>query len=53
MNANGGEIYGVVKVEKNSYVTCLDGLTGVTAFRDIFWIYHKLACVDWAFSTAA
>ena len=47
MNANGGEIYGVVKVEKNSYVTCLDGLTGVTAFRDNFWIYHNSARVDW------
>ena len=47
MNANGGEIYGVVEVGKNSYVTCLDGLTGITAFRDIFWIYHNSARVDW------
>ena len=47
MNANGGEIYGVVEVGKNSYVTCLDGLTGVTAFRDNFWIYHNSARVDW------
>ena len=47
MNANGGEIYGVVEVVKNSYVTCLDGLTGVTAFRDNFWIYHNSARVDW------
>ena len=47
MNANGGEIYGVVEVGKNSYVTCLDGLTGITAFRDIFWIYHNSAHVDW------
>ena len=46
MNANGGEIYGVVEVGKNSYVTCLDGLTGVTAFRDNFWIYHNSARVD-------
>ena len=47
MNANGGEIYGVVEVGKNSYVTCLDGLTGVTVFRDNFWIYHNSARVDW------
>ena len=47
MNANGGEIYGVVEGVKNSYVTCLDGLTGVTAFRDNFWIYHNSARVDW------
>ena len=47
MNANGGEIYGVVEVGKNSYVPCLDGLTGVTAFRDNFWIYHNSARVDW------
>ncbi len=47
MNANGGEIYGVVEVVKNSYVTCLDGLTGVTAFRDNFWIYHNSVRVDW------
>ena len=46
MNANGGEIYGVVEVGKNSYVTGLDGLTGVTAFRDNFWIYHNSARVD-------
>ena len=46
MNANGGEIYGVVEVGKNSYVTCLDGLTGVTAFRDNFWIYHNSERVD-------
>ena len=46
MNANGGEIYGVVEVGKNSYVICLDGLTGVTAFRDNFWIYHNSARVD-------
>ena len=47
MNANGGEIYGVVEVGKNSSVTCLDGLTGVTAFRDIFLIRHNSARVDW------
>ena len=47
MNANGGEIYGVVEVGKNSYVTGLDGIAGVTVFRDNFWIYHNSARVDW------
>ena len=47
MNANGGEIYGVVEVGKNSYVTSLDGIAGVTVFRDNFWIYHNSARVDW------
>ena len=47
MNANGGEIYGVVEVGKNSYVTGLNGIAGVTVFRDNFWIYHNSARVDW------
>ena len=47
MNANGGEIYGEVEVGKNSYVTGLDGIAGVTVFRDNFWIYHNSARVDW------
>ena len=47
MNANGGEIYGVLEVGKNSYVTGLDGIAGVTVFRDNFWIYHNSARVDW------
>ena len=47
INANGGEIYGVVEVGKNSYVTGLDGIAGVTVFRDNFWIYHNSARVDW------
>ena len=47
MNANGGEIYGVVEAAENSSITCLDGLTGVTIFRDLVALRNDIDHVDW------
>ena len=47
MNANGGEIYGVVEAAENSSITCLDGLTGVTIFRDLVALRNDIDHADW------
>ena len=47
MNANGGEIYGVVEAAEKSSITCLDGLTGVTIFRDLVALRKDIDHVDW------
>ena len=47
MNANGGEIYGVVEAAENSSITCLDGLTGVTIFRDLVALRSDIDYADW------
>ena len=46
MNANGGEIYGVVDAAENSSITCLDGLTGVTIFRDLVILCNRNGNID-------
>ena len=47
MNANGGEIYGVVEAAEKSSITCLDGLTGVTIFRDLVALRNDSDHADW------
>ena len=50
MNANGGEIYGGVEATENSSITCLDGLTGITIFRDLVALRNgnnNIDHVDW------